>query len=175
MNKIALKNGILLGLVSTALILLIYIINIKLYLNEWLIPSLGTLLALFFMFFSGRQLILSNKNTKFINIFIITLITFLIGKLINLIFVYCLYHFIDPNLAALTKADTIRVAEKTLQAIGANDDQIENAIATIQKQEFSPSLIGLFQSYLLRSISGIILSIILSKILMRYFNIGKQN
>ena len=156
-------NGLLLGLCSVLASLLLYLVSMDLYLNWWvqLVLSLG--LTIFFM---SRAGVMSRREgngfISFKDTLKPTFLTYAIGALIGTIFIYVMYHYVDPGLVDLTKEKALEQTEKMMSTFGAPQDDIDEAIEKMEQQSFESGIGKTLLQYCFQLIFGFILALIIS-------------
>lgn len=168
MKNHGISNGLILGGVSVAISLLFYVISQDLFFNWWLQILLSLAITIFFTTRAGlmtrRDL---NGFITFSQAIKPTFTAIAIGMLITSLFNYVLYNFIDPDLAVALRDKTLEVTENMMRSFGAPEDQLDNAMAEIEKQNFMPTIGKTLQQYLFALIIGFVIAAIISLIIKR--------
>lgn len=142
--------GLIGGLVSVVISVLIYIISPSSFASMWLgLVILG--LALFFMIWGGvafrRE---NNDEITFLQALGAVLIIGVIISLLSTIFSYILFNFIDTDLAELIKQKVMENTTEMMEKFGATDEDIEKALEKIEEENFQFGL----KEYAIRFLQG---------------------
>lgn len=168
MKNQGILNGLYLGLTSVVVNLLMYLVNVDLYLNWWVQLTLSMVLTIFFMTRAG---ILTRREQNgfltFKNALQPTFLTYAIGALIGTIFIYVMYHYVDTSLVELTKEKAMEQTEKMMSAFGAGQEDIDKTIEGMEDQNFETGIGKTLLQYAFGLIFGFILALIISAIIKR--------
>ena len=170
MNQIIKSKGINFGLIfGLALILPVlyaYTINLNYFVSFW---ALGILVLTFFV--HGFWVVGSLKKAQggyvtFKEAFSVFFLANAIGLLISTIMTILIFIIIDPELQSVVKELTINKTTEFMQDMGANTEQISEAVDGIREQDnysISSQIKGYFSTLLVFSIIGSLISLILKK------------
>ena len=165
MNKIAVNNGIFMGVILMVASMLLYFVNVETFLT----------MKSYILFFVVLLLYIKTANDlkksqggflSFGEGFKAIFIASVVGFGICTIFEYIHFNLIDPTLADQMKDLTL---EKMDEAAGfLSDDMLEKATEAIEDQEFTITLSRSLMNYVVRlvfpaAVVGAIVSLILRK------------
>jgi|GEM_PF-2210438 len=148
MDNVAIKNGLILGVIWIIYNLLLYLVNPTM-LGGWQV-HLIFLAAVFLMWKSAvgeRQI--NEGILSFGEGFKASLLTILIGLLIGLLFKHILMSVIDPNLPDLLKENAIEQIESVGEAFSMSDDQLEEMVEAIEEQDMTPTIVNTLGGFLM--------------------------
>ncbi len=159
------KYGMLAGLVTVVLYMIIYFVNAKTMLGP--LVQWGSLL-IFIGAMAKAGIDRKNDNggyLSFMDTFLEGFKTYAIAAIIYYIFYYILFNFIDPGLTELLKEQAIEAIEKMAGLVGG--DGMEAAMDAIESQDFSigigSALMSLFMSILGGGIVALIVAVFIKK------------
>ncbi|MBP6516733.1 MAG: DUF4199 domain-containing protein [Chitinophagales bacterium] len=133
----AIKWGIIGGLVSIILTMLIYFVSPS-SLASFSLIFVFLLVSLFFLIWGGIDFRKANNDEiSFVDALMATLIIAMISSLIGTLFSYILMNFIDPQLPEIIKQKVIENTVEMMEKFNTPDDKIEEAIDGIRSQNFS--------------------------------------
>lgn len=129
----AVKNGIIAGLASAAIILLFYLVSPRMVftISAWI----TTILFIVFMVQSVKSEKSASEFTPFGEALKPAFLTYVIANLIYVIFYYVLFNFIAPELTGMQKEIAMEAMEKLGNLVG--EDAMETAIDQLQTQDFT--------------------------------------
>lgn len=167
MKSKTVRYGFILAIISILVQILVYATNV-----EWMASVtyslLSFLLSLILVIYFGLQLRkarggFASFKEMFSDIFIMLLVAGVIGILFN----YVLFNFIDPQLAETLKQAVIKNSQAMFSKIGMSDSEIDTALAEIEKQDMSVTLVKSIQQLgmvvTFSAIGAVILAAILKK------------
>jgi len=128
----AIKNGIIAGISSVVLILLMYLINAKMVFN--LASIVATVLFIVFMIRSVKAEKEVMDTFAFSDALKPGFLTFVVANLIYMIFYYVLLNFIAPELITMQKEIALEMLEKMSGFLG--EEATEAAIDEFQARDF---------------------------------------
>ena len=135
------KNGLIYGVLSIIITLVLYMVNPKL-MKDWKISLLiGFGVSLFFMINAAREEKSLNDGILTYGEALKTTFTVLaVGSFLGTIFSYILFNFIDPSLLDLMQETAIKTTESMMKSFGAPQEEIDKAIETMEDNpvNFSP-------------------------------------
>jgi len=157
------RYGLLLGLISILLTLVLYFINPEFLFN---IVRSGPLFILTIAFMVLAVLAARKANSGLIsfgNAFVVAWLVGIIYTLLSGLFDFVLQTYIDPNLLEVQRQLTVDAMESMSSIL--NEEQMEDAIdqAAIAIGKPSTVLIGLVSSALLSAIPALIIAAILKR------------
>lgn len=157
MNNTAIRYGLVLAAIGIVSQLAIYTINVELMASMssgliMLVISIALIIYFARLLRQSRSGFATFKE-MFGDIFTMLMISALVGAIFN----YILFNFIDPELATTIKNLTIKNSEAMFVKLGMSAEQIDLALAEIEKQDMSMTIGKSVQQL---AISGIIYAII---------------
>jgi len=165
MNYPGVKNGLFLGIALTVLSLVIYLISPQFFVAGWgmAFSGISLLVYLFFMIMTGRNYKSDNEGfASFGEILKPIFITALIGGVMHTIFNYCLFNFIDPDLANFLQ-DTMMANFEDSGFL--SEDQIEEMQDQMEAENsFDPSISKTMLNAGVGAIVGFIISLIIAAV-----------
>jgi len=158
------KNGILYGITSILVTLVIWLVAKDFFASMWL-SLLMILVPIFFMVKAVREVRAENGgHIPFGSSFINGLGTIFVGALVGSIFTYLLYNFIDPGLEEYIKNALVENLGSYEEMMG--EDAFDQMIEGVEGQSFSD--IGtLFKNLFFVLIPGSIISLIIAAIMKK--------
>lgn len=150
MNKHAIKSGVILGVISVVITLLVYLINVNLFAAWWyfiipLVISL-TLVSYFGIKFRDEN----GGYMTFGKAWVYSFITFLVAGVISLLFQILLYTVIDPEIPGILIKAQMENQEAILSNFGMPEDQMEEALEGARESiENSMTVGGMIQGFLI--------------------------
>ncbi|RZJ34393.1 MAG: DUF4199 domain-containing protein [Flavobacterium sp.] len=167
MNQIVKKNGILfgifMGVFSVLITTMLYVIDLKLFMNMWL----GIVTIVIYIIIG---IVLITKTKKELNNFITFkeaftafFIAAVIGATISVAYNFILFNFIDPQAKATIQEMTIKYTVDMMEKFGAPADSVNETIAKLEGQDNYSAKnmgMGLLFSYVGNAILGLILAAI---------------
>ncbi|MFI5221612.1 MAG: DUF4199 domain-containing protein [Bacteroidia bacterium] len=163
----ALKWGIILGMANILLYLLVYLIS-KSSLTSWWLGTFSLALNIFLLIIpvTIQRKEFGNEIT-FNEAFLICFITYAGGSLLQTIFTYILYNFIDPGLSEYIKTKAIEMTQSMMEKFGAPQDSIEKTLEKMQLEDFRQTPARIARQFLFMILFGGVISLILAAILKR--------
>jgi len=162
-----LKWGLIYGMANIAFFLIAYLIDKTLLVSMWFSGGIFIINLILLIF----PVIAKRKEFKglisFNDAFIICFTVFLGGALIQNIFTFFLYNFIDTGLAEFIKQQTIESTVSLLEKFNLEQDQIDKAISDIQSQDFTQTPARISLQFFYSMIYGGLISMILAAILKK--------
>lgn len=130
----AVNFGLILGIVITAILLIVYMVNPELFLSPWI----GIIIILLIIIFG----IISSVKVKFSQNGIISLketftayfITVAIGSLFSVIITFLLLSVFDPETGYMLNEKLIEMSAKTMQSVGRPEAEIKKMIEEAKNQ-----------------------------------------
>ena len=167
-RSIAIKWGIISGLVSILYTILLYVIDAKLLASgTW--TSLSMVFIITFIVLSVKEFRLTQEG--YINLseaLFTAFFTFFIGSLISdVCFYYILMNYIDPNLPIIIKDTATNNALEMMNKFGASEADISKVLDTIKEADYSVTLKRVGLNFLAISAYGFVLSFIIAAIMKK--------
>ncbi|MDN4166974.1 DUF4199 domain-containing protein [Cytophagales bacterium LB-30] len=132
----AIKWGVILGVISLMITLVVYIIDYSL-MAKGSFGFAALALSIGIVVYSG---ILYRREIggymSFKDAFLVTFIVLVLSGLIGTVFNMLLFNVIDPELAVNMKEVMLDNTAATMESFGAPADAIDEAIANMEEQEF---------------------------------------
>lgn len=146
-QKMGLMNGVVSGVLSIIYTLLLYILGGDLMFKPSM-QFLGYIILIALMVYTVQSYRQQHNNyvtyrSAFGGAFSVSIF----GILIPLIFAYCLYSFIDPDLTVRLKEYSVKSSMEVMQWFNMPDDQIDDALKAIKEQDYSPTLASYAKGY----------------------------
>ena len=162
-----LKWGLILGMINILIYLLIYLIDKNFLVSMWfsLISLVINITLLIIPITSKRKEL--GGFISFNDAFMICIIIFIGGAILQNIFNYILYNIIDPSLSEFIKQKAIESAQSMMEKFGAQQDAIDKTISDLQNQDFSQSPARIGKQFFFSILIGGVISLILSAILKK--------
>ncbi len=171
MKNHGVSNGLMYGLVSVVLTLIIYLISVELYLG-WTPMIISFLVTVFFMIRACTTERNDNGGVlPFANALKTSFIVYVVGALLIVIFQYVLYNFIDPGLIDLEVQSALEMTRKMMEMMGAPEAQIEKELSQLKDQDFSMTLGRTAGAYAVSLLGGFIVALISAAITKRSGNV----
>ncbi len=137
MNSIGMKWGIIAGIGIAISSLLLYLVDAVTYFEYYAYP-LVIICILCMVLSATEEKKLQNGFITFNELLNNTFSAFVIATLIYHIFVYALYHFVDPTLAETQKRMSLEAAP-AFESI-FNEEQMETFIRELKNRSFMPTI-----------------------------------
>jgi hypothetical protein len=167
MNNTAIRYGLILAAIGIVSQLAIYMINVELMasMSSGLIMLVISIVLIIYFARLLRQSRggFATFGEMFGDIFTMLMISALVGAIFN----YILFNFIDPELATTIKNLTIKNSEAMFVKLGMSAEQIDLALAEIEKQDMSMTIGKSVQQLAVSGIVYAIISVILAAILKK--------
>ncbi len=157
-----LKFGLYAGFFGIISSLIIYLIDFKLNL-EWyigVINLIGTFSLVAFGTIKRRRQ--TGGYMSYGSAMVSCLNIYLVATIISLLFYNLLTGVIDPDLQEIMKKGTLEKMEKTFTSFNMPQDQIDQAMADIEAQDYSPSILNFFKQLLSALAMGLVFSLIMA-------------
>ena len=147
MDNVAIKNGVILGVVWIIFNLLVYLID-PLMIGSWQIHFMY-IIAVVFMWKSATGEREANEGLlSFGEGFKASLLTLMIGLLLGLLFRHILMTLIDPALPDLIKESALEKMDELREMSFFSDDQVDEMIEAVEEQDMTPSIVGTLGTFL---------------------------
>ncbi|WP_250631937.1 DUF4199 domain-containing protein [Rhodoflexus caldus] len=167
MNNTAIRYGLILAAIGIVSQLAIYMVNVELMasMSSGLIMLVISIVLIIYFARLLRQSRggFATFREMFGDIFTMLMISALVGAIFN----YILFNFIDPELATTIKNLTIKNSEAMFVKLGMSAEQIDLALAEIEKQDMSMTIGKSVQQLAVSGIVYAIISAILAAILKK--------
>ncbi|MEJ7691817.1 DUF4199 domain-containing protein [Daejeonella sp.] len=167
LNKAAANNGLIIGILSAILGIVIFYIAPSLFGSMWF--SIGNLVffLVLYIFFTIdlRKKIGGYWNFKqaFTGIFIMAFVAGLLLTVVN----YLFYQFVEPDGFAKISGFIEQGATKTFESMGMDEDQIEKAVSEqlkSMKKQFDPTPMDMLTNFGIGLVVEVIMSLIFAAI-----------
>jgi hypothetical protein len=166
-RSIAIKWGIISGLVSILYAILLYVIDATLLAGAW--TSLSLVFIIVFIVLSVKEFKLTQEG--YINLseaLFTAFFTYVISALISdVCFYYVLMNFIDPNLPIIIKDTAVNNTLAMMQKFGSSEADISKVLETLNEQDYSVTLKRVGLKFLSTSAFGFVLSFIIAAIMKK--------
>ena len=152
--KETIKLGLILGFIQISVSVLFYLTDISLLLGMKGQGSQILIVAITVVFFAIRIRTLQGGLMTFREGFKTVFLIGLVGALLNTVFIYVLYNFIDTTLSEQYKQITIDSTREMMEKFGAGGEQLDKALEQLETQDFSFSLGTMLQGLVVSSLLG---------------------
>lgn len=136
------NKSVNLGLIAGGAIVLIMFV-VDMFNNRLMVhfsmSYFPTLVLIAAMVFSAREARKDYEHLSFADAFKESMIPFLVGNGIYLIFNYILYNFIDPDLADIAKEKALELFNNGMLNNFFDEDQLEDMVDQIREAEYRPT------------------------------------
>ena len=160
-KKNGLNFGIILGIIGIVITALIYSLDITMFVNMWL----GICLFLINLVIGIVAVVKTKKALggliTFKDAFTTYFITMALGALINTLFMFILFNFIDPSAKEIITEKSVETTAKMMQGFGAKTEDIKLTLEQIKKTD-NWSALNLLKSYAFGLIFYIIIGLIVA-------------
>lgn len=164
MEKIALKNGVIGGIIAIIINLVLWLIDPSTFIKYG--SYVGLLILIVFMIKSARDFRLQNEGfLPFIDALKATFLTALVLSAITSLFQYVHYNFIDPNLIDLQKQIAVEAIQKMSGIIG--EDGVNAAMEKLDSSEMNMGILQVVKGWLMGLIFNAIIALIISAIMKK--------
>jgi hypothetical protein len=162
-----LQWGLILALVNIAIQAISYMINKQWLVSFWLggISLVINIILLIIPVIKYRKEL--GGYIDFKNAFFVCLLVYLGSSLISTVFQYVLYNIIDPELSTYVKEKVLESTSSMMEKFGTPQEDMEKALADIEKQDFSQTPAKLGKQFLWGILFGGIISLIIAAILRK--------
>ena len=164
MMQFVLKKGLIWGGILSAVLLLEYVIDKNLMLSWWLGPIVGFGVPILGMVLMIREYRIKH-NEGYVEFKEAFSIGFGVAAGMMLIYTFAtilLYHVIDPSLLDFIVDGTIEKTVAFMESLGTPEDDIQNALAALEKMEEQFTVGALMQGYVMNLIIWAIFSLIIA-------------
>ena len=166
MNHPSVKYGVMGGIASIVITLILWFINPD-YLLNYVGTVIGFVVLIYFMYMAGKEAReLSDGYIDFGEIFKYLFITFVVMTLISTIFNYILFNYIDSSMLERQKEIAIKAAEKMATMLGG-EDALDEITDKIEEQDFSYTIGKAIQGWVFGMIIGAIIAAIQGAIMKK--------
>ncbi|MDE0472268.1 MAG: DUF4199 domain-containing protein [Ekhidna sp.] len=128
MNQNAIRSGLIIGVIGIIISLLLYIVDVALFANWWLIIILGVVNLILITVFGIKY---RNENGGFITFkesYIYSVISMIVLVLIGTIFSYVLFNIVNPDLPEIIADIAVENAEAMMEKFETSEDIMDEAI-----------------------------------------------
>jgi hypothetical protein len=162
--QVALKWGLIIGLIDIVINLVAYLINRSLLVSFWLGGSVLVVNVVMMVIAVKNRKQQLDGQIQFGEAFLFTFVTALGALFLSLVYNYVLYNFIDTGLTDYIKEQAIEKAQAMMEKFNASAEDIDKAISKMQEEDMSqtPSkiLIGMLWGSLFNAIPSLIIAAI---------------
>ena len=168
MNQNAIRSGLIIGVIGIIISLLLYIINVALFANWWLMITLGVVNLVLITVFGIKY---RNENEGFITFkesYIYSVISMIVFVLIGTIFSYVLFNIVNPDLPEIIADIAIKNAEAMMEKFGTSEEIMDEAIEKSRQDTldgFTP--VGLFKGGGIRILVNLAVCLIIAAIVKK--------
>lgn len=167
MNQTAVRYGLVLAAIGIVTQLLIYIINVEL-MASIVFNFLVFIVSIAVLIYFARLLRqarggFATFGEMFGDIFVMLMISAVAGTIFN----YLLYNVIDPDLAETLKKAVIKSSEAMFVRLGMSGEQVDLALAEIEKQDMSMTVEKAIQQVVFSGIFYALVAAVMAAIMKR--------
>lgn len=168
MNNHAIKSGLIVGVISVVITLLLYIIDPSMLASMWVGLFIFALLLVLVSYFGRQHRGEIGGFMSFGMAWGYSMQLFVIAGIIGTIFNILLYNVIDPELPGIVADKAVENAESMMGRFGMPEDQMEEALDktrndTIERFTVVGSLTGYLWSLIFYAILSLITGLIIKK------------
>ncbi|ALM48403.1 hypothetical protein AMR72_05520 [Flavobacterium psychrophilum] len=170
MNEIVKKNGlnfgVILGIVSILITVIIYVTDPTKFVSIWV--GLGIILMnlIFGIFVIAKTKQALGGFITFKEAFTVYFITMALASLISIIFMYLLFNFIDPSIKETIMVATTEMTVNMMKNMGVKTEEIRKTVEAMREVD-NFSILKQLQSYLggllIHTIIGLIVAAVMKK------------
>lgn len=165
MNNPVVKWGLISGLTSGVVMLILFFVNKDLLFNMTLTFVYPIVLSSLFLFFLFREIKANEDGYLGYGQAVVSgLLMFLIAGVVSGIFTYLLHNVIDPSFYEYSNQKALEVAENTARSFGldegAIDDMIEQTKSSLEAKGDKLGMTDYFLEYVMKIVGGLIMSLI---------------
>ena len=134
-NSEALKLGLILGLFSIIVVVLVYIIDVTI-LIDWKVNVSSLVISLGIISYMGRKFRDEEEGgfMSFKESFFYSYVIFFVSSILSASFMVLLYEVIDPEVPKILADASIENTEKMLRSLGTAEDKIDEAVEQLEVQ-----------------------------------------
>lgn len=138
-RSIGFRLGLIIGLLNVIVGLLMYIIDFRAGVRNYFMISIALfIIVIVAMVISARQTRTAlGGYADFKTLVQPAFVTFVIAELLNTVFFYALYNFIDPSLVDVLREETISLTADWMTQMGAPEEEVEKQVNALAEQDFS--------------------------------------
>ncbi|MUU78239.1 DUF4199 domain-containing protein [Winogradskyella endarachnes] len=166
LKSLSINYGVYLGLILTAISIIVYAVMIDLFTAWWL----GILLILLTIGYGTYAAIASRKSLggfiSFKDAFTSYFITIVIGTLISTIVGIVIFNFVDPEAASYINEKIITMTAETMEKWGTPQSAIDETIANMKEQN-NFSIAAQLQAYVIRLLILSVIGLIVAAVVKR--------
>lgn len=134
-RKAAISNGVILGVISALLTVILYAVDLELF-TKWWIGILSFIIILTFGILSAKKTkALVQGFTSFKQAFTGYFITIVIGTAIGTLVSILLFNVIDTDASVVVQEKIIEATEAMMTNFGAPESEIDKAIIEMEKTD----------------------------------------
>lgn len=168
MNRHAIKSGVILGIISVIISLLMYVTDVSLFATWWLQLILFVFYLALVCYFGIRYRNETGGYLSFGQSWVYSFVALAISGLIGSIFSILLFNVVDPELPEVITEQVIRNSESMMQGFGVPEDEIDKALEEARddtREGFTA--FGFMRGYLLTLIGYAVFSLVSGAIIKK--------
>ena len=167
MNNHAIKSGLMVGVISIVLTLLIYIVNPAFLVSMWMLLFFLIFIALVSYFGIQHRNEIGGYMT-FGKAWVYSMQLLVVAGIVGTIFNILLYNIIDPELPTMLADQSVENAESMMRNFGMPEDQMDEALEKTRTDTLDRmTVVGLIKSFAWGLIFYAILSLITGAIIKK--------
>ncbi|MFB9052910.1 DUF4199 domain-containing protein [Formosa undariae] len=166
LKSMAATNGIYLAILLSAITIIAYVVDLEILTSMWVSAGIFIIIIVFGIISTAKAKSLQSGFISFKEAFTAYFTTVVIGVIISTIVSIIIFNFIDPDAADFLKQQIIEKSTGMMESFGAPQEQIDLAIAEMQKQnqfEIGNQLKSLAFSIIFYCIVGLIIAFAMKK------------
>lgn len=170
MNKESIKSGLLLGAISIAITMLVYVIDTELMVKWWFgLLSLG--LSIFLVSYFGIKY--RNEETdgflSFGKAYVYSFTVIVVSAIVSTLFTFLLYSVIDPELPQTLSDASYEQSLEMMRSFGADPDSIDDETLDKMREQSDKqfSIPGLAKGFIWVIVGCAIISLITGAIIKK--------
>ena len=168
MNHHAIKSGLIVGVVTIVLTLLLYIIDPSLIVSTWLLLIIPLLLVFLILYFGTQHRNEIGGFMPFGKAWLYSMQVLIAAGIIGTVFNILLYNVIDPELPETIADTAVENAESMMLKFGMPEDQMDEALEKTRVDTLKRlSVAGSIKNFFLGLIFYAILSLITAAIIKK--------
>lgn len=136
LKSLLINKGIYLGLALSAFTILVYVFNIEIFVNFWIMLLLLPLAVIIYgVFSSARAKSFLGGYMSFKQAFASYFIPVAIGSLISIVVTIVIFNYVDPESAEFIKDLSIEKSREFMENMGAPASEIDKQLALAEQQD----------------------------------------
>ncbi|WP_434035383.1 DUF4199 domain-containing protein [Formosa sp. 4Alg 33] len=134
LKSMAATYGIYLAILLSAITIIAYVVDLEILTSMWVSAGVFIVIIVFGIFSTAKAKKAQNGFITFKDAFTAYFATVVIGVIISTLVSIIIFNFIDPDVADFLKQQIIEKSTGMMESFGAPQEQIDIAIAEMEKQ-----------------------------------------